>query len=488
MQIIMIKNMLNKYKKMSITAKAGIWFVVCSCLQSGIKFISLPIFANIMSVTEYGIVTLYTSWMSVIFIFATLALGRSNGVFYVAMVKFPKDRDKFTTSMEGLTIFLCIIVHILMFFSTYLFGDWMGIGKFQYFAMCIELIGYGIMLLWSLRMRYDYNYKALLLITLTYSIGTIIIPMIGVLVCPKWILPSTMKNWCSAIFSLLVGIAALFLSLKRSRNLFDSKYWKYAFKFNMVLIPHYLSNVILVQSDRIMIAEIISKAAAAIYNVAYTLGVAAQVFTQALINAINPWMYKKMSEGKGNDVKNTVNYLIILVSIMIVAICLIMPEIFIIFFPKAYYQAINVIPPVAAGVIWAFIFNLFASIELYFSGNKFVSFASFTGAFINVVLNLLLIPKFGFVAAAYTTLLCDIIYALMHTIFSTKLLKENMPNTEVIAIKETWIIGITTTIVCLTILQMYPFVFIRYILMIIIVLICIIKKDLITKILKFKSN
>ena len=484
----MINKLIKKYKKMSITAKAGIWFVICSCLQSGIKFISLPIFANIMSVAEYGVVTLYTSWMSVIFIFATLALGRSNGVFYVAMVKYPEDRDKFTTSMEGLTIVLCIIVHILMIISSYIFGDWLGVGRLQYVAMCIELIGYGIMLIWSLRMRYDYNYKSLLFMTFAYSFGTIIIPMIGVLICPKWILPSTMKNWCSAIFSLLIGLIALLSSLKRDKSLFSSKYWKYAFKFNIVLVPHYLSNVILVQSDRIMIAEIISKAAAAIYNVAYTLGVAAQVITQALINAINPWMYKKMSEGKGEAVKRPVSYLILLVSLLVIAICLIMPEVFTIFFPKAYYQAIDVIPPVAAGVLWAFIFNLFASIELYFSGNKLVSLASFTGAFINVLLNLVFIPQFGFIAAAYTTLFCDIIYALMHTLFSNRLLKHNMPNTEVIAVKETWAIGIITTAICLIILQIYPFVLIRYVLMITIVLICIIKKENIKKILRFKSN
>lgn len=484
----MINKLINKYKNLSLTAKAGIWFVICSCIQSGIKFISLPIFANIMSVTEYGKVTLYTSWMSVIYIFATLALGRANGVFYVAMVKFPKDKNKFTTSMEGLTIFLCIIVHILMYVSTFIFGDWIGIGSYVYFAMCIELIGYGIMLIWSLRMRFEYKYRALLLMTLSYSVGTIIIPMIGVLICPTYISPSFMKNICSAFISLILGLVALILSIKGSRELFNANYWKFAFKFNIVLIPHYISNVILVQSDRIIIAKIINEAAAAIYNVAYTLGVAAQVITQALINAINPWMYKRISEGKGSSVTKPVNYLIMLVSVMVIGVCLVMPEIFIILFPEAYSQALSIIPPVAAGVLWAFIFNLFASIELYFSGNKFVSFASFTGAFINVVLNLLLIPIFGYYAAAYTTLICDIIYAFMHTIFSVRLLKKNMPNTELLSVKTSWGIGIITTSLCLLILQLYPYALIRYSFVIIFVCMSVIKRNHIKKILNFKAN
>lgn len=482
----MMNSILKKYNSMSESAKAGIWFVICSCFQSGIKFIALPIFANIMTLIDYGVVTLYTSWMNVIYIFATLALGRANGVFYVAMVRYPKDKDKFTSTMEGLTIILCILSFIIIILSTIILGDWMNIGINQYLAMCIELIGYGIMLLWSLRMRYDYKYRPLLLMTFVYSVGTIIVPIIGVLLCPNGVSPASMEIWCSAIASFIIGICALVSSLKKCRKLFDIKYWKFAISFNILLVPHYLSNVILVQSDRIMIAKIIGEAAAAIYNVAYTLGVAAQVITQALINAINPWMYKKMSDGNGNSVGKTVISLVIVVAILILGICLVMPEVFNIFFPETYLSALKVIPPVAAGVLWAFIFNLYASIELYFSGNKLVSLSSFTGAIINIIANLLLIPVFGFIAAAYTTLACDIIYAFMHTLFSRKLLKKNMPGAGVIPIIPVWLIAILTTVGCLFILILYSYPIVRYSIVLIILIVLIINRNKIKKLLKFK--
>ncbi len=479
---------LKKYKSMSTPAKAGLWFVVCSCFQSGIKFLSLPIFANIMTVDDYGTVTLYTSWMSVIFIFATLALGRANGVFYVAMVRYPKDKDVFTSAMQGLTIVLCIISFVLIDVSTIIFGDWMKIGVSQYNAMCIDLIGYGIMLLWSLRMRYDYQYRPLLIVTFVYSASTIFVPVLGVWLCPQGISPADMKNWCGAAASFLVGMATLFLTLRKSRKLVNRKYWKFAFSFNLPLIPHYLSNVILIQSDRIMIAEIVSKTAAAIYNVAYTLGVAAQVITQALINAVNPWMYQKMSKGEGNSVRKAVYPLLALVAVLIMGICLVMPEIFTIVFPEKYAEALDVIPPVAAGVLWAFIFNMYASIELYFSGNKLVSLSSFTGAAINIAMNLWLIPIFGFVAAAYTTLLSDIIYAFMHTLFAKILLKKNMPDTDVIPIVPTWTIGILSTLCCFGILLLYPYPLVRYIVVAIVLAVCLIKRKAIKKVLRFKSK
>ena len=119
---------LNKYKRLSLAAKASLWFVICNCFQSGIKFIALPIFANIMTVEDYGMVTLYTSWMSIICIFATLSLGKANGVFYVAMARYPKDRDLFASSMAGLTVALCVFCFGIIYISTMIVGDWMNIG------------------------------------------------------------------------------------------------------------------------------------------------------------------------------------------------------------------------------------------------------------------------------------------------------------------------------------------------------------------------
>lgn len=482
-----IKKIFQKYNSLSIPAKASIWFVVCSCIQSGIKFISLPIFANIIDVSEYGKVTLYTSWFSIIYIFATLSLGKANGVFYVAMVKHSDDKDRFTTSMEGLNIALCSVTFILLYLSTLIFGDWMSIGINQYPAMCLELIGYGIILIWSLRMRYDCKYKKLLLMTFIYSIGNIIVPIIGVILCPENVSTSAIKNWCGAIFTLLTGLIALVDSLKKSKKIVNFKYWKYATVFNIVLIPHYLSNVILVHSDRIMIAKIINETVAAIYNVAYTLGVAAQVITQALINAINPWMYKKIKDGDEGKIEKVVVPLLLVVAIIILIICLIMPETFKVFFPEAYSSALNVIPPVATGVLFAFIFNLYASVELYFSGNKFVSLASVTGALINIIANFILIPKFGFIIAAYTTLICDIIYAFMHMIFYKILLNRNNYRLNILPTVPIWIIGGLSLVSMAFILMLYPLPVIRYSIILIFIIIAIILRKKILKLLKFKS-
>ena len=48
-------NITSKYRSLSVQAKAALWFTICSFLQKGISFITVPIFTRLMSTEEYGI-------------------------------------------------------------------------------------------------------------------------------------------------------------------------------------------------------------------------------------------------------------------------------------------------------------------------------------------------------------------------------------------------------------------------------------------------
>lgn len=354
--------------------------------------------------------------------------------------------------------------------------------------MCIELMGYGFVLLWSLRLRYGNDYSSLLKITLAYSLSLVAAPVLGLIVFNDVANEALIKNMCGSIASFLVGCYAFAKAYKAGRRLYDRTYWAFAFKFNAVLVPHNLSGVILTQSDRIMIATLISEAAAAIYSVAYTLGVAVQVITQALINAINPWMYRKLESDHGKGISKVIVPLAAVVGVLIVCAVLIMPEIFTAFFPADYSQALYVIPPVAAGVLWAFIFNLYASIELYFMKNNLVSIASIGGAILNIVLNLITIPIFGYMASAFATLICDIAYALFHTVFASKSLKHAGFGSKVLPIVPLWGTGIFVTVIVLAIMAIYPYRVIRYLIVVAAIIVAVIFRKNLIRLIKFKAE
>ena len=42
-------NITSKYRSLSVQAKAALWFTICSFLQKGISFITVPIFTRLIA-------------------------------------------------------------------------------------------------------------------------------------------------------------------------------------------------------------------------------------------------------------------------------------------------------------------------------------------------------------------------------------------------------------------------------------------------------
>ena len=61
---------------------------------------------------------------------------------------------------------------------------------------------------------------------------------------------------------------------------------------------------------------------------------------------------------------------------------------------EEYQMAVYVIPVVAVGIFYTFVYDLYASVEFYFGATKYVMYASVTGAVANLILNAIFIPKY----------------------------------------------------------------------------------------------
>ena len=86
----------------------------------------------------------------------------------------------------------------------------------------------------------------------------------------------------------------------------------------------------------------------------------------------------------------------------------------------AYQEAVWIIPPLAATVVVIFFYQHFVNVEFYFEESKMTSYASAGAALMNIGLNFLLIPVFGYLAAGYTTLASYMLFAVIHYIFMKK--------------------------------------------------------------------
>ena len=96
-----------KYVNLPKAVKASIWFLICSFMQKGISVITTPIFTRLLTSSEYGQYNEFNSWLGIVGVIITLWIF--NGVYTQGLVKFEDQRDRFSSTLQGLTLVLVLI-------------------------------------------------------------------------------------------------------------------------------------------------------------------------------------------------------------------------------------------------------------------------------------------------------------------------------------------------------------------------------------------
>ncbi len=452
--------MIKKYKKMSIMAKASLWAFFASIVQKGITVLATPIFTRILTTSEYAQYTLYQSWYDIFIIFATLNVF--NYATYSAMKEFKDDRDGFIATAQTLVTGLCLLCFIIYYVAHIFVGDIIGFPIPIVLIMFLDILFFASFNLWASKERYVFKYK---LMTILSVIIGILGPILGLIAIHF----STNRGYGHiygvAFVNIIIGLGVYIYNLVKSKNRFNKKYVKFIFAYCIPLIPHFLSSKLLTRFDRIMINEMCGAAQAGIYGLAYSLSSLVMLVNDAILKSLTPWTYQTISKGdkKGfKSLKKNTNYFIILVAIANLLLVLFAPEIVKIFAPAEYYEAIYVIPPISTSVYFTFLFNVYANIEYYYSETKFVALASIMSAVTNVVLNLIFINVFGYLAAGFTTLVSYILYALGHYIFMKMTCKKHAKGYNYYDNKSILIISIVFVLCSLLVIPLYNTVVLRY--------------------------
>lgn len=299
----------EKIRKMSVQAKAAIWFALCSILQKGISFITVPFFTRLMTTEQYGTYSLYLSWLQILTIITSLYLYY--GVFNNAMVKFEEDRDRYISCMQGLTTTITAGVFLVYLAFHGLWEKALGLTTVLILLMFIEMLVTPALSFWSGRQRFDFKYQKLVVVTLLKSIAN---PVLGLITVSLTTDKATARIASVVIVEVVFCGTIMIKQFHDGKCFIDKKYWKYALGLAIPLLPHYLSSMVLNQGDRIMIDKMVGTSEVAFYSVAYNIGMLVQIFTNAISNSFTPWVYQKIKGDDYKGISKTVNMLLLLVS------------------------------------------------------------------------------------------------------------------------------------------------------------------------------
>ena len=356
-----MKSIINSYKNLSQSVKATIWFFVCSFLQKGISTLTTPIFTRLMTTAEFGQYNVFNSWLSIITIFVTLRLY--HGSYTQGLVKYDDQRTRYASSMQGLTLTLCVIWSMIYCIFKSFWNALFGLSTTQMLAMLLMIWATAVFNFWAAEQRVLLNYVKLVVLTIIVSIAKPVLSIILISLSDDAVTARILGLTIAEI----AGYSGLFVvQMKRGKCFFDKFFWKRAIVLNAPLILHYLSMVVLSSSDRLMISEFVSDEKAGIYSLAYQISLVMSIFGDTLTQTLTPWIYQKIKIGKASEISNVCYMTLLMDAAVNMALILIAPGVVRFFAPPAYYEAIWVIPPIALSVFFMYCYNVFAKFEFYY--------------------------------------------------------------------------------------------------------------------------
>lgn len=479
---MLVSNFFSKYAQMSPVAKAAIWFTFCSFFQQGISLLTTPIFTRILSESDYGLVAVYNSWLGLLTVFCTLNL--SGGVFNNGMVAYEKNRDKYVASMQGLSIIITAVIFAIYCVFNDFWDQMISLPPLLVQLMFIQILMIPPVNFWMVRQRFELKYRALVAITICMSVLT---PILGILFITISSDKALGQIASFVLIQVVFGFLLMIYQFIKGKSFFDKTAWLFALKFNIPLLPHYLALMVLNQINRILINNYYGSAEAGLFSIAFSAANLIAVLISAVNATLVPWTYGKYKSNKHSEMQSVAVNLTTVMSCAMLLMVIIAPEIVAILAPESYYEAVFLIPPIAIGFLFTFVSYLTGTIEFYYESTGGVAIASVLCALLNLVTGIAVIPYFGYESAAYVTLICYILWSLMRFLNMKHILKKkNITNKPFSGVKVYSII-IIFSVMAFLVLGLYnlPF-YIRYILVISMIIIAIILRKKILDVLALK--
>ena len=400
--------------KVGIIVKSGMWYTFANFLVKSIGFLTTPIFTRILTHEEFGLYSNYASWLSTITIFITLGLGTS---FISAKFDFKDCFDEYVSSTLILSTIITSVWTLVVLLFHDAISDFTEIETPYLYLMLIYLLLYSAVDMYQAKERYLFGYKESALTSLLIAFTTA-----GLSVFLVNILDNKLAGRIvgSALPTILIGGFLYFRLLAAGRHV-KTRYWKYAIPICLPYVPHVLSLTLLNSMDKVMITKICGPEDNALYSLAYSCGAIITLLASSINLAFSPWLGEQLNGKNHERIYNISKIYVLIFALGTCGIMLITPELLLVMGGNGYRDAVFVMPPVSFGCVCQFMYSMYVSVEQYHKRTVGMALASSLAALFNYVLNYIFIRRFGYIAAAYTTLASYLILFMFHVILVNKM-------------------------------------------------------------------
>lgn len=384
-------------KKKQLVKNTIIIFFGRVCTQL-ISFFLLPLYTSYLNTSEYGIVDLIQTYVTLFVPIITLELEMSIFRYLVDARSSKKETNKLISNN-----FFVLFISLFIFTCLYLIINCFINIPFKWIILidvfvCV-LSGNFLQIARGFGKTLDFSISCILT-GLTTVISNIILIIFFHMGAEGMIISMALANGVCSLY--------LFIRLKLYSKIklqkVDFKLLKEMYKYSLPLIPNGISWWIVNVSDRSIISWILGAGANGLYAISNKfptiISSLTGIFNLSWAESAALHINSKDRDEFFSDITNTV---IKLFSALGVGMIACMPFVFPVLIDQKYLEAYNYIPFLILGTVFNVVICLYSQVYLAKKLSKQVATTAIIGAIINVIINFLLIRKLGLYAASLST-------------------------------------------------------------------------------------
>lgn len=398
-----------------------IYNLISQVVLNGTNFVLIMLFTRFLSTDNYGVVSIYQAYVLFFAIIIGLNVQGTIGTAFAHINS--KEHNNYLASIYLLAILAFGVILVICVICMKPLVSFSQMTVSMILMMLCHSFGSFAFNFASIKYVYSRKAQYTCILSLILSVSMVLFSWIGI-TQKKFDVPQYWGRILGLAIPYIICAIYVTITIFAKGNPFIGwkRYINFCLPICLPLIFHGLSQVILAQTDKVMLQKMLSEySSVGIYSFIITF---VHIMNSIYIALNNTWVPIYYEYLKKKDLQSLFErgkryhdlYIILAVGFLMLS-----PEVVKLFADSSYWVGIKLIPLALVSVYMVFAYSFAINYELYYRQTNLIAIGTTSAALANVILNALLIPLIGMYGAAIATVIAYVLLFVFHNICSLKI-------------------------------------------------------------------
>ena len=378
-------------------------------LARSITFLLLPLYTNVFSPAQYGVVSLAYAFMGFMAVALHYGLDAALMKRYIQADDAGKS-DTLATAYLSFVVTSLLVAAALFLLRQQLAGPILGGPYGRYLAYIALILCFDV--LWSvpqLLLRSENRPGAFLGFSLTNVVLSLTLNILFVLKMKMGVEGVLLGNLITSGILFLISFPVVARRMAKGR--FSPRLWRQLMRFGLPFLPAGIFAMMMELADRYLLMALTDMQTVGLYSAGYKLGSLMLLVTMGFNMAWHPFFLKQGDSPESRRLfARVTTYVLATLGMVWVMMLVWVPYLIrlnlgpVTFYGQQYWDSVGIVPWIALGYFFHGAYLLQLPGAFLRDESKWVAITRGAGAVVNIGLNLALIPTYGAMGAAWATM------------------------------------------------------------------------------------